>query len=194
MELAAGVGDTWPFRRISEELAHSRFSGEQPWDALHHLADELAITDLDDLADIMRLCGEEGAPVYDTLRARSAATRNALLSADLTRSQRRRRTHVHPRQPHRRGVPGHPHRARDSPPASPPDWKDPAMTTLAQAVAAYCSALIVTTRRRMVTVQRDERGSTTIQEVLWAIAAIAFVASWSPPSTRSSTARSHKIH
>ena len=86
MELAAGVGDTWPFRRISEELAHSRFSGEQPWDALHRLAHELAITDLDDLADIMRLCGEEGAPVYDTLRARSAATRNALLSTDLTRA------------------------------------------------------------------------------------------------------------
>lgn len=50
------------------------------------------------------------------------------------------------------------------------------MTTLAQAVAAYCSALLATTRRRMITVQRDERGSTTIQEVLWAIAAIAFVA------------------
>ena len=83
MELAADVGDTWPFARIGEELARSRFSGKQPWDALHHLADELAVTDLDDLADIMRLCGEEGAPVYDTLRARSAATRNALLTRDL---------------------------------------------------------------------------------------------------------------
>lgn len=83
MELAADVGDTWPFARIGEELARSRFSGQQPWDALHHLADELAVTDLDDLADIMRLCGEEGAPVYDTLRARSAATRNALLTRDL---------------------------------------------------------------------------------------------------------------
>jgi len=83
MELAAEVGDSWPFRRVSEELARSRFSGHQPWDALHHLADNLAVTDLDDLADIMRLCGEEGAPVYDTLRARSAASRNALLTHDL---------------------------------------------------------------------------------------------------------------
>jgi Flp pilus assembly protein TadB len=83
MELAANVGDSWPFRRIGEELARSRFSGQQPWDALHQLADQLAITDLDDLADIMRLCGEEGAPVYDTLRARSAASRNALLTNDL---------------------------------------------------------------------------------------------------------------
>jgi hypothetical protein len=86
MELAAEVGDTWPFRRVSEELAHSRFSGHQPWDALHHLADDLALTDLDDLADIMRLCGEEGAPVYDTLRARSAASRNAMLTHDLSQA------------------------------------------------------------------------------------------------------------
>ena len=83
MELAADVGDSWPFHRVSEELARSRFSGQQPWDALHSLADSLAVTDLDDLADIMRLCGEEGAPVYDTLRARSAANRNALLTHDL---------------------------------------------------------------------------------------------------------------
>ena len=82
MELAAEVGGSWPFRRISEELARSRFSGKQPWDALHLLADELAISDLDDVADIMRLCGEEGAPVYDTLRARAAASRNAILTAD----------------------------------------------------------------------------------------------------------------
>ena len=50
---------------------------------LRNLADELAIPDLNDLADIMRLCGEEGAQVYDTLRARSEAERNAILTADL---------------------------------------------------------------------------------------------------------------
>ena len=82
MELAADVGDSWPFRRISEELARSRFSGQQPWDALHQLADDLGITDLDDLADIMRLCGEQGAQVYDTLRAKATASRNAQLNAD----------------------------------------------------------------------------------------------------------------
>ncbi len=82
MELAAGIGDSWPFRRISETLARSRFSGQQPWDALHDLASQLAVPDLDDLADIMRLCGEEGAQVYDTLRAKAEASRNALLAAD----------------------------------------------------------------------------------------------------------------
>lgn len=82
MEVAAEIGDSWPFRRISEALARSRFSGQQPWDALHDLANELAVTDLDDLADIMRLCGEEGAQVYDSLRAKAEASRNALLAAD----------------------------------------------------------------------------------------------------------------
>ena len=70
-----------PFRRISEALARSRFSGQQPWDALHDLANQLAVPDLDDLADIMRLCGEEGAQVYDALRAKAEASRNALLAA-----------------------------------------------------------------------------------------------------------------
>ena len=82
MELAAEIGDSWPFRRISEALARSRFSGQQPWDALHDLASQLGVPDLDDLADIMRLCGEEGAQVYDTLRAKAEASRNALLAAD----------------------------------------------------------------------------------------------------------------
>ena len=82
MEVAAEIGDSWPFRRISEALARSRFSGQQPWDALHDLANQLAVPDLDDLADIMRLCGEEGAQVYDSLRAKAQASRNALLAAD----------------------------------------------------------------------------------------------------------------
>ena len=82
MELAAEIGDSWPFRRIAEVLARSRFSGQQPWDALHDLANQLGVPDLDDLADIMRLCGEEGAQVYDALRAKAEASRNALLAAD----------------------------------------------------------------------------------------------------------------
>ena len=32
-----------------------------PWEALHGLAEELGLPELDDLADIMRLSGEEGA-------------------------------------------------------------------------------------------------------------------------------------
>jgi Flp pilus assembly protein TadB len=86
LENAAEIGDSWPFRRIRDELARSRFSGETPWDAMNHLAGELGLPALDDVADIMRLAGAEGSQVYDTLRARSTALRSALLAAEHTKA------------------------------------------------------------------------------------------------------------
>jgi len=83
METAARASDIWVFSRIGEELARSRWSGQAPWDALHVLSEDLGLPELDDLADIMRLSGEEGAQVYATLRARSAALRHAMLTTEL---------------------------------------------------------------------------------------------------------------
>ena len=86
MEAAAEVGDSWVFTRLSEELTRSRWSGLPPWDALHTLAEELGLPELDDFADIMRLSGEEGASVYATLRARSAAMRTAMLNDEIAQA------------------------------------------------------------------------------------------------------------
>jgi hypothetical protein len=86
MEAAAAVGDSWVFTRLSEELTRSRWSGLPPWDALHTLADELGLPELDDFADIMRLSGQEGASVYTHLRARSAAMRTAMLNDEITQA------------------------------------------------------------------------------------------------------------
>lgn len=86
MEAAATVGDSWVYRRLSEELTRSRWSGVPPWDALHTLADELGLPELDDFADIMRLSGEEGASIYATLRARSAAMRTAMLHDEIAQA------------------------------------------------------------------------------------------------------------
>lgn len=86
LEYAAEVGDSWVFRRIGEELARSRWSGATPWEALTNLADELNLPDLADLSDIMRLSGDEGAAVYQTLRARSAALRIAILNTELAKA------------------------------------------------------------------------------------------------------------
>jgi Flp pilus assembly protein TadB len=86
MEVAAEIGDSWVFRRLGEELARSRWSGQAPWEALHGLAAELGLPELDDLADIMRLSGEEGAQIYTQLRARSASMRAAMLGAELTKA------------------------------------------------------------------------------------------------------------
>ena len=83
MEASAEIGDSWVFMRLSEELSRSRWSGLPPWDALHALAEELGLPELDDFADIMRLSGEEGASVYATLRARSGAMRTAMLNDEL---------------------------------------------------------------------------------------------------------------
>ena len=86
MEAAASIGDSWVFTRLSEELARTRWSGLTPWEALRSLADELGLPELDDLADIMRLSGEEGAQVYASLRARSAAMRTAMLNTEKARA------------------------------------------------------------------------------------------------------------
>lgn len=52
------------------------------------MAAELNLPDLDELADIVRLSGEEGSQIYDTLRARSSALRNAMLTADQAQANR----------------------------------------------------------------------------------------------------------
>ncbi|MBB2892167.1 type II secretion system F family protein [Flexivirga oryzae] len=86
MEVAAGVGDSWVFRRLSEELTRSRWSGEAPWEAIRALGHELGLTELEDLADIMRLSGEEGTQIYTQLRARSASMRTAMLNSELAKA------------------------------------------------------------------------------------------------------------
>ena len=86
MEAAAEIGDSWVFRRLHEELTHSRWSGLPPWEALHSLAEELGLPELDDFADIMRLSGEEGASVYANLRARSGAMRTAMLNDEIAQA------------------------------------------------------------------------------------------------------------
>lgn len=84
MEIAASVGDSWVFKRLADELARSRWSGQPPWDALRTLADELSLPELADLSDIMRLSGQEGAQVYATLRARSQSMRTAEMNGQLS--------------------------------------------------------------------------------------------------------------
>lgn len=83
---AAGVGDAWVFRKISEELARSRYNGQPPWDSLKVLAEDLGLPELADVADIMRLANDESSEVYRQLRARSASARSALLSSELAQA------------------------------------------------------------------------------------------------------------
>ncbi len=86
LENAALVGRSWVFERIREELLRSRLSGTTPWDSLAGLAGELGVPELGDLSDIMRLAGEEGAQVYEALRARGRSLRTAMLTREQARA------------------------------------------------------------------------------------------------------------
>jgi Type II secretion system (T2SS), protein F len=86
LENASHVGQSWVFERIREELLRSRLSGTAPWESLSQLAGELGVPELGDLSDIMRLAGEEGAQVYEALRARGRSLRTAMLTREQARA------------------------------------------------------------------------------------------------------------
>ncbi|MGW4896665.1 hypothetical protein ACWEQL_31070 [Kitasatospora sp. NPDC004240] len=83
---AASVGRGTVFRRIRDSLERAETDRLPPWDGLETLAAELGLTPLQDVADIMRLSGTDGAAVYDTLRARAKGLRGELLAEDLARA------------------------------------------------------------------------------------------------------------
>ncbi|MFZ5872260.1 MAG: type II secretion system F family protein, partial [Actinomycetota bacterium] len=84
LDRAAAIGDGRAFILIRDALLRARLSGAPPWQGLAHLADQLRVPELGDVADIMRLSGEDGAAVYATLRARAASLRTTLLTASVT--------------------------------------------------------------------------------------------------------------
>lgn len=86
LENAALIGNSWVFERIREELLRARLSGTPPWESLDDLADEVGVPELADLSDIMRLAGNEGAQVYEALRARGRSLRTALLTGEQARA------------------------------------------------------------------------------------------------------------
>ena len=86
LDTAAGVGDSWGFRRLRECLDHATWAGVAGWDGLRDLADQLDLPDLSDVADIIRISGSEGAGIYRILRARARGIREALMTSELTRS------------------------------------------------------------------------------------------------------------
>jgi len=78
LERAATIGTTDAFARIRDALTHARLAGQQPWQGLSRLGEASGVTELSDVADIMRLSGQDGAAVYATLRARATSLRTAL--------------------------------------------------------------------------------------------------------------------
>lgn len=82
LDAAAGVSQTWTFRRISEELASSRLRGVTPWEGLQRLGARLRVPELEETAEIMRQAAEHGSEVSEQLMARAAGLRDRILNAE----------------------------------------------------------------------------------------------------------------
>jgi hypothetical protein len=83
---AAKVGRGRAFQQLEVVLDRAALDRRPPWDGLTEMAAELGLTPLQDLADTMRMSGDDGAAVYRTLRARAENLRAELLSAELAKS------------------------------------------------------------------------------------------------------------
>jgi hypothetical protein len=62
-------------------MTEAELSGLPPWAGLTQLSAVVGVPELGDIADILRLSGEDGAAVYATLRARAASMRTQLRTA-----------------------------------------------------------------------------------------------------------------
>ena len=80
LDRAASVGTTGEFDRLRQALLRAELAGQPSWQGLADLAHTTGVPELGDLADIMRLAGQDGAAVYATLRARAASLRTQMLA------------------------------------------------------------------------------------------------------------------
>ncbi|MDN5666850.1 MAG: hypothetical protein L0G87_00465 [Renibacterium salmoninarum] len=85
----ANIGKSWVFTRLQEELLRSQYAGEQSWDGLARLSEEIDVIELKEFADIMRLAGENDVSVYATLTARGKALRHSEQSGDRTKQNQK---------------------------------------------------------------------------------------------------------
>jgi len=84
---AARVSTTWPMVVLGDTLYRATTAGQDHWEALTDLGHRIGIPELIDLATLARLVGRDGARVRDTLTARAASMRRALLAETDSRSR-----------------------------------------------------------------------------------------------------------
>ena len=77
LDRAATIGVTPAFERLQDALTRAHLAGHPSWFGLTQLGEQSGVTELVDIADIMRLSGQDGAAVYATLRARATSLRTA---------------------------------------------------------------------------------------------------------------------
>ncbi|MFC7243834.1 type II secretion system F family protein [Catellatospora aurea] len=78
MERSARICDGWPYVRLRTALLSAQLQMRAPWDELKGLATTIGVVELTSFADIMRSAGNDGAQVYQTLRAQAASLRDQI--------------------------------------------------------------------------------------------------------------------
>ncbi|WP_028047611.1 type II secretion system F family protein [Cellulomonas sp. URHE0023] len=86
LDRAAAIGGSAEFERIRDALLRAELAGQPSWTGLSDLAESTGVTELGDLADIMRIAGHDGAAIYATLRARAASLRTQLLATSTAKA------------------------------------------------------------------------------------------------------------
>ncbi|MEV4416245.1 type II secretion system F family protein [Catellatospora sp. NPDC049609] len=89
MERSASICDGWPYTRLRTSLLTAQLQMRPPWDELKALADRIGVVELTGFADIMRSAGNDGAQVYQTLRAQAASLRDQIRVAALEAAKTR---------------------------------------------------------------------------------------------------------
>ena len=80
MENAASISDSWMFVRIRETLNLTRLNSQSTaWDDLEALGNRIKVPELIEIAGIMRLAGDSGAGVIDSLINGAEAMRDQRL-------------------------------------------------------------------------------------------------------------------
>jgi Flp pilus assembly protein TadB len=80
LDRAAGAGEGWAFGEIRHALYRAKIMGETPWAGLDHLAEDMAIPDLRELAASVTLAGDSGAKIRTSLAAKARALRTKSLA------------------------------------------------------------------------------------------------------------------
>jgi tight adherence protein C len=77
---AARVGQGWPLALLRDTLYRATAAGRDQWQALSELGERVGVAELRDLGALVRLVGQDGAQVRDTLTARAATMRRRELA------------------------------------------------------------------------------------------------------------------
>lgn len=89
---AASVGDGWAFQEIRNTITRAQSSRTQYWDALHEVGEVLSVQALQDVAQSIRLAGEHGGRIRQSLMSRADALRkNNLASVEYQAEQQTER-------------------------------------------------------------------------------------------------------